>query len=154
MTSPLDLSTYDVIDLYCILRLFLPRPIVVNDVLSMFEIFFRFPGHVFVTFPFNLIFGSPCTLTSALLLMSNDSFDFPFFLSFNKIWWWMREIWSMNVVFFIRHKQSRMECVKHSPFLQQFKSICDGSKLLQHLEWSFTLHFYLLIIRQRKVCFF
>src|SRR6266511_6138416 len=104
-----------------------------------------------ITFPFNLIFGSPCSLTSALLLVSNDTFDFPFFLSFDEIWWRMREIWSMNIVFFIRRKQSRMEGMKHFPFLRQFRSICDRSELLQHLEWSFTLHLYLLIIRERKV---
>src|SRR6266545_4291455 len=132
-------------------RLFLPSPIVGNDILSIFEIFFRFPGHILITFPFNLVFGSPCSLTSALLLVSNDSFDFPFFLSFDKIWWRMREIWSMNIVFFIWRKQSRMKGRKHFPFLRQFKSICDRSELLQHLEWSFTLSFYLFVIRERKV---
>src|SRR6266498_3136739 len=132
-------------------RLFLPSPIIGDDILSIFEIFFRFPGHILITFPFNLVFSSPYSLTSALLLMSDDSFNFPFFLFFNKIWWRMREIWSMNIVFFIRRKQSRMEGRKHLPFLWQFKSICDRSELLQHLEWSFMLRLYLLIIREHKV---
>src|SRR6266540_6152670 len=132
-------------------QLFLPRPIISNDILSIFKIFFRFPGHILITFPFNLVFGSPCSLTSALLLVSNDLFYFPFFLSFDKIWWRMREIWSMKIVFFIWCKQSRMEGRKHITFLRQFKSICDRSELLQHLEWSFTLRLYLLIIRERKV---
>src|SRR6266498_2700105 len=131
--------------------LFLPCPIIGNDILSIFEIFFRFPGHILITFPFNLIFGSPCSLMSALLLVSNDSLYFPFFLSFNKIWWRMRGIWSMDIVFFIRRKQSRMEGMKHLPFLRQFKLICDRSELLQHLEWSFTLCLYLLVIRECKV---
>src|SRR6266508_1889765 len=132
-------------------QLFLPIPIIGNDILSIFEIFFRFPGHILITFPFNLEFGSPCTLTSMLLLMSNDSSDFPFFLSFNKIQWRMREIWSMNIIFFIWRKQSHMEGRKHLPFLRQSKSICVRSELLQHLEWSFMLRLYLLIVRECKV---
>src|SRR6266511_6121298 len=134
--------------------LFLPCPIIGNDILSIFEIFFRFPGHILITFPFNLIFGSPYSLTSALFLVSNDTFDFPFFSSFDKIWGRMREIWSMNIVFFIWHKQSRMEGRKHLPFVRQFKSRCDRSELLQDLEWSFMLRLYLLIIRECKVSSF
>src|SRR6266545_2094391 len=98
-------------------QLLLPIPIIGNDILRVFEIFFRFPGHLFITFPFNLIFSSPYTLASTLLLVSNDSFDFPFFLSFNQIWWRMREIWSMNVIFIVWCKQSCMEGIKYLPFL-------------------------------------
>jgi len=72
-----------------------------NEVLYMVQVFFWFPGQIFITFPLDLEFGLPCSFLGTNFFMSDNVFYFPFFLSVNEVCWWLSVVWSMNIVFFI-----------------------------------------------------
>jgi len=61
-------------------------PIILDRFLCMFEIIRGFPCCFFISLPLYLIFNSPFAFLGMDLAMGEDSFNFPFLFTIDKVW--------------------------------------------------------------------